>query len=109
MANSIIEHDESTIGVAEVARQFPAARGSGRVHPQTVVRWIQRGVKTADGRRVKLEAVRVGYRWLTSAEAVKRFLLASTTGESETRSPRSLTQRLKASESAANQLEKLGA
>ena len=107
--NIIVDQNEPTIGVAEVARQFPAARDAGRVHPQTIVRWIQRGVKTRDGRRVKLEAIRVGYRWLTSEAAVKRFLIASTSTEPETLAPRSPTQRQKASESAAKQLEKLGA
>ena len=109
MTHTIIDRDEPTIGVAEVARRFPSARGAGRIHPQTVVRWIQRGVKAASGRRVKLEAVRVGYRWMTSEAAVKRFLTSATESETPAPSLRSPSQRQKVSEAAAHELEQFGA
>ena len=109
MTNTIIDGDEPTIGVAEVARRFPSARGSGRVHPQTVVRWIQRGVKSASGRRVRLEAVRVGYRWMTSEAAVKRFLGAATESQAAALPLRSPGQRQRVSEAAAQELEQFGA
>ena len=38
------------------------------------MRWITRGTRTPDGRVVKLEAVRAGSRWLTTAEAVGRYI-----------------------------------
>jgi hypothetical protein len=105
----ILDRGEPTIGVAEVARQFPASRGSGRVHPQTIVRWIQKGVRAANGERIKLEAIRVGYRWMTSEAALKRFLMASTVIEPETAALRTPAQRHRASEEAGAQLEKVGA
>jgi len=109
MTNTIIDRDEPTIGVAEVARRFPSARGTGRVHPQTVVRWIRRGVKVAGGRSVKLEAVRVGHRWMTSEAAVKRFLTSATEFEAAAASLRSPGQRQKVGEGAAQEIEPFGA
>ena len=97
-----------------VARRFPSARGAGRIHPQTVVRWIQRGVKAASGRRVKLEAVRVGGRWLTSRGAVARFVAALTAAADPVpaappSTPRTPAARQRAAEQAAAALKKMGA
>jgi hypothetical protein len=44
------------------------------VHLSTVVRAITRGLKLANGERVRLEAIRAGGRWHTSREAVARFI-----------------------------------
>ena len=38
----------------------------------TVIRWITHGV-SVNGKVIRLEAVRVGYPWKTSKEAVQRF------------------------------------
>jgi hypothetical protein len=38
-----------------------------------VLRWVLDGVPGPDGRRVRLEALRLGGRWVTSAEALQRF------------------------------------
>jgi hypothetical protein len=43
--------------------------GRIRVHLSTVIRWVRRGC-----RGVRLEAVRVGGRWVTSREALDRFV-----------------------------------
>lgn len=44
-------------------------------------RWVTAGVTGADGERVKLEAVRLGGRWLTTRGAVGRFLTATSGAE----------------------------
>jgi hypothetical protein len=41
-------------------------------------RWITEGVRLPDGSRVRLEAARLGGRWLTSEPALRRFLAAQT-------------------------------
>jgi hypothetical protein len=49
-------------------------------------RAISRGVKAETGERVRLEALRVGAFWITSREAVQRFvarLTAAATGETD--------------------------
>jgi hypothetical protein len=48
----------------------------------TVARWIARGLRTADGRRVRLAAERLGGRLVVTREALDEFLAAlnSTSG-----------------------------
>lgn len=49
----------------------------------TVLRWILKGLPSATGGRVRLEAVRRGRRWVTSSAAVGRFFAALPTTPSE--------------------------
>jgi hypothetical protein len=69
------------------------------------------GTKAPDGRVVRLEAIRLGGRWLTSVEALQRFAAALTPSFAETdltsqwRSPR---KRQGDSERAGKQLDQLG-
>jgi hypothetical protein len=102
------------LALSAAGRLFPAHRGDGTVGPSTVFRWLTKGAKSTGGQLVKLEAVRVGGRWLTSRGAVARFVQALTvagTPASATPAPvsRSLSARQKASERAGRELEKRGA
>ncbi|MBM3982666.1 MAG: DUF1580 domain-containing protein [Planctomycetes bacterium] len=111
--NEILSGD--ALGVGAAARLFPAYRGD-RPHsrPATVWRWINHGTRTADGRTVKLEAARVGGRWLTSRAAIARFS-AALTPPTETKqpipapSPRSEAVRRRACEAAVKRLVDDGA
>ncbi|MSQ96818.1 MAG: DUF1580 domain-containing protein [Gemmataceae bacterium] len=47
-----------------------------RANPSTVFRWVQKGLPRGDGTRVKLQALRRGKKWLTTAAAVERFFAA---------------------------------
>jgi hypothetical protein len=88
----------------------PAPRGK-RTHISTILRWIMHGAKAPDGTRVRLEAVRLGGRWLTSREALQRFVQALTPRvdgadpEPEVRTP---ARRQKASEHATKEVERYG-
>ncbi len=64
---------ESVISLAQAARRLPGTRENQRVHPSTILRWITRGTRTLDGRTVRLEGCRCGYRWVTSVEALDRY------------------------------------
>jgi hypothetical protein len=66
------------LGLSAAARLLPAHRGTGRASPSTVWRWIRTGTCTSDGRVVKLEAARLGTRWLTSTAAINRYMAALT-------------------------------
>lgn len=57
-------NDETIVTFAEAARRLPRFNGHG-VSPASVWRWARVGV-----RGVKLEAVLLGGRWITSLEAV---------------------------------------
>lgn len=99
------------LALSAAGRLFPAHRGSGSVDPSTVFRWVTRGSKTAEGRLVKLEAVRVGGRWLTSKGALTRFVAALTSAVEPTPLPpsRSPTERTRASAAAGRKLKQMGA
>jgi hypothetical protein len=61
--------DETRLFVSEVPRHLPRGRGGRPVHLLTVLRWIRQGV-----RGVRLEALKLGGRWVTSREALARFM-----------------------------------
>ena len=69
---------ETLIGLPAAANRLPAYRGGRPVSPSTLWRWIFTGVQLPDGSRVRLEAIRLGRRWLTSLEAIARFSAAQT-------------------------------
>jgi hypothetical protein len=72
------------------------------------LRWILEGAKAPAGQKVKLEAVRIGHRWLTSLEAMDRFAAAQTPGLDPRPTPRSPAARRRAHERAERELEKSG-
>jgi hypothetical protein len=65
---------EKLIGLAAATLLVPGHRANQHVAVETLWRWVVKGAKATTGTRVKLEACRVGSRWLTSAEAVGRFV-----------------------------------
>ena len=69
LANALL--GEALIGFGEVTRRFPKASGRG-LHVATVHRWRKPGVAG-----VRLESLRVGGRWMTTLEAIDRFVTAS--------------------------------
>lgn len=101
-------HDEPLIDLTEAASRFPGQRGAKRLHPATLTRWILKGAKGVNGRRVKLEALRMGSRWLTSAAALVRFANAlHPASDSQIQTPlRTPAARNQASEAAGAELDK---
>lgn len=72
----------SPAGVAK-ASNIPGHRGGRHLNGSTVFRFITRG-KSVNGEVIRLEAVRVGNRWLTSLEALARFAERLTAAELQT-------------------------
>ena len=97
------------LSLAKAARHIPPFRNNKPTSPSTIYRWIAVGVTLANGMRLRLEAIRLGGRWLTSTQAIERFILAQTPKFDETPipSPRTTTQRAKAAERAGRQLDDL--
>jgi hypothetical protein len=60
---------EVLIPLATAARRLPCRRSGRPTHVSTLHRWRSKGLKG-----VRLESVRVGSIWHTSAEAVERFV-----------------------------------
>jgi hypothetical protein len=72
---------EHVISLAQAAKLFPPARQEKPIGPNAVWHWVNRGVRLADGRTVRLEAIQVAGRWLTSKQAISRFIMAQQPGE----------------------------
>src|SRR5262245_21539293 len=67
---------ESPLGMSATARRLGTFRDGKATHPSTITRWATRGVQLPDGRLLKLEAVRVNGRLVTSWPAILRFIAA---------------------------------
>jgi hypothetical protein len=101
---------ETPITLAQAAARLPPNRRERPVTASCVLRWVLDGVKVPGGGRIKLEAVRLGSRWLTSVEALARFAERQTPGVDIPRngSPRPPASRRRASERAEKQLARVG-
>jgi hypothetical protein len=99
------------LSLSAAGRLFPGHRQNGSIHSSTVFRWVTAGAKTAAGQVVRLEAVRVGRRWLTSRGAISRFVAALTpnTDTPPARSPASSTAAQRRAQAAGRELERRGA
>src|SRR4051812_37319436 len=66
---------EQLVSLAQAGRRFPRSRHGKSAHltPSALWRWVVHGVAVSGGHRVRLEAVFVAGRWLTSLEALERF------------------------------------
>jgi hypothetical protein len=99
---------ETLLSLSDAARRLPPYRQSRPVSLSCIMRWILAGVRTPRG-RVRLEAIRLGGRWLTSVEALERFAVAQTPDLAERpQLPRTSTMRRRASTRAEAQLQQLG-
>jgi hypothetical protein len=93
---------ENLISLVQAARLIPPGRNGKATHISTLMRWINPGA-----RGVRLEAVRLGGRWLTSAAALQRFadrLTALETGSG----PDQAATTIQAAEHAEEELARLG-
>jgi hypothetical protein len=94
--------------IIDVRREAPAYLGLGRggrpVHISFFIRAITRGINGH-----KLEALRVGSRWITSVEALQRWAQRQTAGAvADSGGPTTSTNRQGAAEQAERELERLG-
>ena len=107
MVNRILSEEKISTSLA--GQIVGANTGGSPIHKSTIVRWCLKGVKLSDGRRVYLDHIRAVGRIVTSREALVRFLAEqSALPTSDTPAIRTPTQRSKASERAAKELEALG-
>ena len=62
-----------------ILARFPRTDGRPQ-HPRNLRNWAVNGVRDGTGQTVKLQAVRVGRRWLTRLEWVDEFVARLTAG-----------------------------
>jgi Protein of unknown function (DUF1580) len=99
---------EEIFSFAKATHLIPPARNGKKTHISTLLRWATKGAKGPDGTIVRLEALRLGGRWVTSREAIQRFMerLTPRVDVEAQPAPRSPGQR--ASERAAEELRRRG-
>src|SRR5262249_31811722 len=113
MSASLQLLSEQLISLPQAARRIPPYRG-GRTNPSTIFRWVTKGVRLPDSSLLGLEGIRLAGRWITSSEAVDRFIAAQNSAcnpnGDEPRRPavRTPGQRQKASERASRALDEMG-
>jgi hypothetical protein len=64
---------EKLYALKQLLCHVPPRRTGKQTHLSTLLRWIQRGARSRGGAVVKLEATRLGNRWVASIEALQRF------------------------------------
>src|SRR5262245_23079114 len=88
--------NEQMLSLSQAAKLLPSNRSGRPVSLGCLLRWVLSGVRLPDGATVRLEAVRLGGRWLTSVEALQRFADRQTPrleGEQESPRQRSASKR----------------
>jgi hypothetical protein len=68
MIEPLLMRNEELFAFSELAKNE-----LNRTHPSTLMRWRTRGIQG-----IRLEAVRVGGHWMTSRQAIQRFVSAIT-------------------------------
>jgi hypothetical protein len=96
---------ETVIPLGDVS--LPGRAGK-RIHFSTVWRWVTYGVRGPDGSRVRLDALRVGGKWVTSEVAIQRFAEALTPRPNDAPPIPTVGQQQRAAEAAGRKLEALG-
>jgi hypothetical protein len=101
--------NETPLSLTAAARLLPAGRSGRPVSLSCIFRWISDGVLAPDGQRVRLEAARAGGRWITSVEAIQRFMEKQTPRFDEpATTPRTPGRRQRDDERTAKKLDLLG-
>ncbi len=95
---------ETLINLNQAARRVPGRDGRS-VHISAIYRWINPGIAG-----VRLEAVRLGGRLITSVEALQRFAEGCSNGSGDAKAPplRSEKERRAAAERAGERLAEMG-
>jgi hypothetical protein len=89
---------------------LPRRRGGKRLHPSTVFRWAQEGLRAKDGTLTKLATRRVGGTLCCTETALRAFFESLSRHDPSTavQPPRSPSARTRAAERAGKELERIG-
>ncbi len=101
---------EKTLRLQQVGKYLPPTRNGKHPTLSCVLRWILQGVKLPSGETVRLEAIRISGRWITSVEALQRFAERQTPVIADTKptATRTPTARQRAVDRADRELAKAG-
>jgi hypothetical protein len=113
MSDQLLDEIARGLGVTlnQVRPILPSARKGKPATRSRLVRWILDGVTAPDGRRVRLEAVRLAGKWVTTPQAIARFAAAQTPrlgSDDAVPAPRPAAHCGRPSEHVGHQLDALG-
>ncbi len=100
--------NEPALTLSQAAKLVPSYRVGRPTHVSRLVRWIVNGVRADDGRLIKLEAMRLGGQWVTSAAALQRFAEAMTPAQRPLAPLQTAISRRKSAEQASRALDAIG-
>ena len=100
---------EGFVSMAAIARMLGELKGGRPVHPSTPYRWATKGVRTKDGRVIRLEYLTLAGRPVSSRAALLRFLAAQqqATDTTSVELPRSPAKRRRDSDRAGQKVREL--
>ena len=101
-------NSETLIGLRDAAKGLPPARQGRPVSFQCLLRWVLDGARDPHGHKVRLEAIRLGGRYVTSKEALQRFAERLTPSANDRPPEPTVKQRSRRAENAKRELEKMG-
>src|SRR5438309_219453 len=96
------------LSLAQAARIQPPGRAGRPVHISTLVRWITAGSRGPDGATVRLQAVRMGGRWLTTRAWLDDYARRLTPAYGDESPRASSASRTRSTERAARELDHIG-
>lgn len=99
---------EGGLGMSAAARRLGHFRDGKPTHPSTVTRWARGGIPVPGGGRLRLEAVTLNGRLVTSWPAIERFVEAQQRGEAGGPEMRGPTARTRATAASVSELDTLG-
>jgi hypothetical protein len=112
LTDDLLEEIEAGQGetLTRAARRVPRTRRDRPVTLSCLLRWITIGVIGPSGERIKLEAARLAGKWVTTPGAIRRFVAEQTprVDAEPVPAPRSPGKRRRASERAAEELQRKG-
>lgn len=89
--------------------KLPGNGKTKRLNPATILRWINDGVRSTEGEVVKLRAVRVGGRWMSTDAWFDEFMGRLSTPTVPVEKPRAPAKRKRAAKDAGKRLRAAGA
>jgi hypothetical protein len=96
--------------LSQLAKRAPPFRLGRPATFHGVLRWVLAGARCPDGSRVYLEAARLSGKWVSTPQALARFIALQTPQVEATlpREPRSSKARTRANDQAATELKEIG-
>src|SRR5947209_2976801 len=96
------------LSIGQAAKIPPPGRNGRPTHTSTLIRWITAGTAAPSGEVVRLRAVRLGGRWLTTREWLEEYARRLTPTYGDGHPTRPTQDQSRSAERAARELDRIG-